>query len=67
VGEGEGDDESDTASLYSNNVARTARNAPKPFPLGRNIFKMKIRARITADVGSRAVNKPKIVIPHHRM
>jgi hypothetical protein len=66
-GEGEGDDESDTASLYSDNIARTARHALKPFPLGRNIFKIKIRARITAEVGSSAVNKPKIIIPHHRM
>jgi hypothetical protein len=62
--EGEGEDESDTASLYSDNIARTARHAPKPLPLGRNIFKIKIRPRITADVGSSAVNKSKIIIPH---
>lgn len=49
---------SDTCPLCSDN---------KPFPFGRNVFGIKIRARITADVGSNTVDKQKKVIPHYRM
>jgi hypothetical protein len=48
----------DTALLVSNSVARSCSDVmPTSFPFGRNIFEMKIRSRLTADVGGSSVNK----------
>ena len=51
-------DQIDTALLDSTSAAPSSKDVmPMSSPFGRNIFEMKIRPRLTADVGASLVNK----------
>ena len=51
-------DQIDTALLDSTSAAPSGKDVmPMSSPFGRNIFEMKIRPRLTADVGASVVNK----------
>jgi hypothetical protein len=53
-----GGDETDTFLLDTNSNAQSCSDVMQTsFPFGRNIFEMKIRSRLTADVGRSSVNK----------
>ena len=53
-----GDNQIDTALLDSTSAAPSSKDVmPMSSPFGRNIFEMKIRPRLTADVGASLVNK----------
>lgn len=55
--ERKGGNQGDAYSLNSDSMPRGSRHTPKPFPFGRNVFEIKIRARITADANSSTVGK----------
>ena len=53
-----GGNQIDTALLDSTSAAQSSKDVmPMSSPFGRNIFEMKIRPRLTADVGASLVNK----------
>jgi hypothetical protein len=57
-GGAENGDQIDTALLDSTSAAQSGKDVmPMSSPFGRNIFEMKIRPRLTADVGASVVNK----------